>query len=644
MIFVTGLFIYFYCIVKYNRRSKNADIKSNTLSKNGFKNHAFVGDIERHPSFSFNSQSQMTYKSDDITETENENVDQSKINAFELEQEIPISPKFTKKSKAPIPMSFKTENQSQTESSSASLVRKSRTPSPNSNKALDDIVLISEVIDTLTEMKEPNGKTYFVDEIRTCTVAGNAQEDSEQKTAIEYLDDVLKKEEVHEDNIRAKVDEGGISTSVVAVVHLNGAAEEEQSIENIEKKFDPEEQTSTGGIIAEEKVTFAGGDTDLKEEALVFDKLNDSDVVENVSTQENEAAEVPDLSASESIESNTSNNQSIVEIPQIVNQEEDDHQVQEVEDIKEEPLIDDQRSLEQDNISNSSSEKPMTFKERLAMLLGQQPVAEVRRISPRLNDQPSQNASDSKLKHSKSEPDIFNSMQGVFKDIRSKYEVNEPDGTKKPLQMTTTDDIDIDNSHTSVPVPPKFDPFIYKTIGSRQNPRMALKIGDENECEITKKSPLTAPIIMDNDHNDVIFRKKSSEEDDQTRMISIKDRLENILKRGPPDRFSRPKSVVPAVPTVDDVSVAVISTRIDNDKIDEDDEEVIRIKESKRPFDTVHKQKVLFNDVLKSIGIETRPSIIRANSVTKLRQKPATIEDARNALKHVSADWKKNVN
>lgn len=128
-----GLFIYFICIVKYNRRSNISDIKSNTLTKNGFKNHGFVGDIERHPSLSFNSHSQMTYKSDDLTETENENVYQAKINPFELEQEIPISPKSVKKAKAPIPVSFKTNNQSQAEASTSS-VTKSRTPSPNSGK------------------------------------------------------------------------------------------------------------------------------------------------------------------------------------------------------------------------------------------------------------------------------------------------------------------------------------------------------------------------------------------------------------------------------------------------------------------------------------------------------------------------------
>lgn len=638
--FLTGLIIYFYCIVKYDRRFNNAIMKSSTLSKNGFKNHGFVGDIERHPSFSFNSQSQMTYKSDDFTETENENVDQSKINAFELEQEIPISPKSTKKSKAPIPMSFKTENQSQTEPSSASLVRKSQTPSPNSNKTLDEIVLISEVIDTLTEMKEPNGKTYFVDENRMAASVGDTHEDSEQKTAIEYLDDVLKKEEVNDNSIRVAVDESGISTSVVAVVHLNGVAEEEPSLGVIEKDLGDEKQTSTEDSTVEEITTFVGSNAELEEEEPI---LNNPNIAPDISQQESEVA-VPDSSTSQIIESNKTNSQGQAESPQIVCQENDGHQSG---DVKEKSLTDDQpgdQAVEQVDVSNVDSEKPMSFKERLAMLLGQQPVAEVRRISPRANDQPAQNTQDVKLKQSKSEPDIFNSMQGVFNDIRSKYEVNEPDSSQKLLKMTATDDIHIDNSNTSVPVPPKFDPFIYRTIGSRHNGRMTLKIDDENEPENSPKPPLTAPIIMDNDQRDVILRKKSSEDDDQTRMVSIKDRLENILKRGPPDRFSRPKSIAPAVTTVDDDSVTVNSSSTDNDKIDVGDDEVIRIKESKRPFDTVHKQKVLFNDVLKSIGVETRPSVIRANSITKIRQKPATIADARNALKHVSVDWKKNVN
>lgn len=571
----------------------------------------------------------MTYKSDDITETENENVDQSKIMAYDLEQEIPISPKSTKKSKAPIPMSFKAENQSQTESSS-SLVRKSRTPSPNSSKTLDDIVLISEVIDTLTEMKEPNGKTYFVDEVRTNTniLIGDTQEDSEQKTAIEYLDDVLKKEEVNEvNNNRVKTEEGGISTSVIAVVHLNGAVDEEPPIEEIENDLGREEKTR------EDIVTPVDKEPDLIEEEVA------SQVVQNIPSQEY-ALPVP----AEVIEIQTNNIQVITDHPQIVDKvEEDQRNEHQSKDVKENSLIVEQRSMEQNEKISSDSDKPMTFKERLAMLLGQQPVAEVRRISPKGNDQLPKNTADTKLKHSKSETDIFNSMamQGVFKDIRSKYELNEPDGSKKLLQLTATDDINID-SNPNVPVPPKFDPFIYKTIGSRHNVRMALTIGNESENEITRRPPLTAPIIMDNDQNEVMLRKKSSEDDEQTRMISIKDRLENILRRGPPDRFSRPKSIVPPVAIVDDASATVSSTATDNDKVDDEDQEVIRYKESKRPFDTVHKQKVLFNDVLKSIGTETRPSVIRANSITKLRKKPTTIEDARNALKHVNVDWKKN--
>ncbi len=623
----------------------------------------------------------MTYKSDDITETENENVDQSKITGFGLEQEIQISPKTTKKLKAPIPMAFKVENQTQTQTEpSASLVKAtSRTPSPSSNKTLDDIVLISEVIDTLTEMKEPNGKTYFVDEIRTTAI--DTPEETEHKTAIEYLDDVLQNEEVKGDKNGIKVDEIGIPTSVVAVIHQNRAVEDPQSIADDELMSKPvtiEEKSATSDnyLKDEQPAPEILNDSDKSIDELALVPLNNCQVGDDIGgslTEQQNDIKSQD-SSPEDVKSDPEHTLNIQEIPlknvenaiiephdvplepmdssnidnqsNSVNLKTVDAEVNdgELQELKGNPLID-----EPNDASNSNSETPMTFKERLAMLLGQQPVPEVRRVSPRQNNDLPHNTTDSKLKHSKSEPDIFNSMvmQGVFKDIRSKYELSDPDGSKKPLQMTTTDDIQIDDSKSTVPVPPKFDPFIYKTIGSRHNTRTALKFGEDDNNEIAPKPPMTAPIIMDNDHNDIVLRKKSADEDDQTRMISIKDRLENILKRGPPDRYSRPKSIVPPqpIPTVDDASwVTVNTTKSDNDgKIDEGDEEVIRIKEAKRPFDTVHKQKVLFNDVLKSIGVETRPSIIRANSITKSRQKPATIEDARNALKHVSVEWEKNV-
>ncbi|XP_037037474.1 uncharacterized protein LOC119075187 [Bradysia coprophila] len=697
---IFGLIIYFICIVKYNRRTNIIDIKSDTFTKNGYKNHGFIGDIERRPSLSFNSQSQMTYKSDDLTETENENVYQSKINAFELEREIPISPKSVKNAKAPIPVSFKANNQSQTEASTSS-VTKSRTPSP-SGKTLDEIVLMSDVIDTLTEMKEPNGKTYFVDEIRPSVV--DTLEESDQKTAIEYLDDVLKKEEVSDDNINPNVEENGISTSVIALVHLNRAVDEPSPIVIPGKEFSYGEQTITDTILEKTKVLAgadseekelvsepltvntegdadhkeptttsdtitkdAGTDTDLKETELVvvplslitekdLQELGESatsmvvdgaKLFEEVKTElkvlEPEAESLDDSESSPNgaapvvvskpIEEAMSDSK--VTNSQIITPEVDGHHFTE---IKGKSTTD-----HANGTNNSDSEQPMTFKERLAMLLGQQPVAEVRRVSPRQNESLPQITSDSKLKHSKSETDIFNSMQGVFKDIRSKYEPIESDATNKPLPMTVTDDIPIDDCNSSVPVPPKFDPFIYKTIGSRHNARMALKIGDESDSPNSHKTPMTAPIIMDNEHNDVVLRKKSVDNDDQERMISIKDRLENIFKRGPPDRYSRPKSIALS----DDVPVKVTPTKVDNDKIEESEtetEEVVHFKEAKRPFDTVHKQKVLFNDVLKSIGAETRPSVIRANSMTKQRRKPETIEDARNALKRVSANSKKHFN
>lgn len=609
--------------------------KSSTLTKNGFKNHGFVGDIERHPSFSFNSHSQMTYKSDDIIETENENVDQSNIDVLEVQREIPISPKSTRKAKAPIPLSFKSENQPQIEPSDAgSLARKSRTPSPNSNKTLDDIVLVSEVIDTLTEMREPNGKTYFVDENRNLAPpVVDVHEDSEQKTAIAYLDAVLKKEDVNDDNLKGKMNDVGFSTSVVALVHLNGATDEEQPIdESIAKD---KQQNSPD----EEKILFENPEVEVAnvsvmcniEDESVQEKLNDPDTSSQFKlTLENDIDDT-ELPVDRSTEINNTNKMLKKFDDELANNS---------------PLTDDRKSVKEVDIDDSNLEKTVTFKERLAMLLGQQPVAEVRRISPRSNEHiPENTKPEPTLKHSKSEPDI---MQLVFKDIRSKYEHNEPDGLKQSsqLKLTATDDINIENSNINVPAPPKFDPFIYKTIGSRHNARTPLKIGiASNENDSSAKPPTTAPIIMD---NEVVLRKKSLEEDDQTRMISIKDRLENILKRGPPDRFSRPKSVVPAAALVDDATDietgTVKSSNVDREKTgDNDDQEMIHFKESKKPFDTVHKQKVLFNDVLKSMGVETRPSIIRANSITKLKEKPTTIEGARNALKHISPDWKKNV-
>lgn len=259
-----------------------------------------------------------------------------------------------------------------------------------------------------------------------------------------------------------------------------------------------------------------------------------------------------------------------------------------------------------------TNEQRQNFKEHLKRLLGHG-VTQQARTEPR----PKRKSSVKRpsLQQSKSTPDGLNLE-------------------KEPVLSVKT-------SEGKIPAPPKFDPMLFNTIGSRLKaqrltnaPATAQCV--ENEFEILFQKTLQTPSLQrapgTEDLAKVAEEKiECSENVEKNSVLSIRDRLEMIFARGRPDH-----STCESQPAAGRFEGKHENT--------EDSEEIVKIRAPKQPFDTVHKQKTLFKNVLKSISPDVRTSLNQtantteeAKEKTTLRiskaDKPTTLDDAVKFLK-----------
>uniref|UniRef100_A0AAG5DJF9 Cationic amino acid transporter C-terminal domain-containing protein n=1 Tax=Anopheles atroparvus TaxID=41427 RepID=A0AAG5DJF9_ANOAO len=220
-----------------------------------------------------------------------------------------------------------------------------------------------------------------------------------------------------------------------------------------------------------------------------------------------------------------------------------------------------------------------------------------------------------------------------------------------------------------IPVPPKFDPVLFNTLGKGKSQRVSIlppvdgpasdpvstpktppAISQYHEVELKKLKPPMAgavPVMLGPSVRAVVtpVEEKQHPGSSDNPREAFKSRLEKILQRGPLDVTGRPKTMTPNSPPVTtaatsdesiprtlgnqqlpasstDSGLSMASstqsvasnngaTIVTTGKLKRDES----FRDRARGFDTAKKkQKLLFDDVLKSINPETRPSSIR-NSV-----------------------------
>uniref|UniRef100_A0A1L8DDZ0 Putative amino acid permease n=1 Tax=Nyssomyia neivai TaxID=330878 RepID=A0A1L8DDZ0_9DIPT len=220
------------------------------------------------------------------------------------------------------------------------------------------------------------------------------------------------------------------------------------------------------------------------------------------------------------------------------------------------------------------------------------------------------------MKQSKSESDI---RALLMRELQQRNPPREPDipptDYESPSDIVPTSSTNTSNS--SIPIPPAFDPVLYNAT-TKRSPRITGRIPRpkiKSTPPITSIKVLPSPRPSSESQVEVDSKEDSAEEPDENnngnKFAGIKGKLEEILRRGPPILFPRPRSKPPerapktpepATPDVDEEEPVFTPT----------------VTNPSKPFDTVHKQKILFNDVLKAIHPDTRPSVIRNESLNRL--------------------------
>lgn len=459
-------------------------------------------------------------------------------------------------------------------------VKLSRTPSPNNSgqHKFDDIVLASDIIDSLSERKEPNGKVYFVDEGRgEKLITTDLQQRSieEASSAIALLDDVLQREEKEKNE-----------TSTVAVIHLQHDGEEGMEEENEKDTKAIDSNTQAIDAISDQPFDVSVSSNLIHHQNEIGSKYLPLRVIIPSQQEQNEKISTPKILISPAI----------------------DYDIEEVPEQSSQFLAVPVEIIEPEN-----SEQ---FKERLTMLL-------VQNIQPdKSNKQPPSPPPPPPLtpvtpvnilSNARSESDI---NQLLLAEIRARNGETEPItkleiprvkiGSLVPEQATIV-------NTTNVPPPPIFNPVLYNTLGKNRHAsnEMSEVVVEENYAVHLR--PRAPPPDYDND-----------DDDDEQRMSSIRDKLEKIYSRGPM-QYSRPITVVPVAGSPEPNPVTDL--KIQN-KAEESLEQV------KRPYDTVHKQKAIFSDVLKSLNSNARPSLTRIRA--PVQRKVNTIDEAKSGLRPIT--------
>lgn len=565
--------VYTVCTSRYNRRRSNILERRKPYGLAGLVNNAFQNDNETIYSTTMSTERSIfakEMKENDLS-MDDETIVVAKYqaslseNGDEIEKctTIVVADADRKRSLANI---------------EEAVQQKAQTPSPTTS--FDDIFLCADIENSLTEKREPNGNSYFIDGTMS-SVDDDEQtmiDDMDQTRAIALLDDVLNTEECAEKSRKSSVDEGKKS-AVIAVIHLPSSGDESES----EDADRTDHQARTYKEIQEEQNT-GNIDSNNYTDVTQNRKSADKDIIEAINHMENENSE----------------DRPTAEIP---HPDAGDQKVAEYVDgdfsaktavVRDAPVT--TKPIEENTAG-------LTFKDRLAMLLGQQSQT-IRKF----NETVSVEAKSPKtgMTHAKSEPDI---MKLVFDDIRARQvdiDSDKTDGDDGGGSMTLPRTQHMANvAETPIPPAPMFDPIVYKTIGSKGNPRKSpIRPTLSNAMSLDR----AAVGGQQQPKSKIESAKPSPESDDahheKDRMVTLRTKLENILKRGPPNRYSRPPSVPPSPIPVEPAAATPL----------ERNEEVFSFKEAKKPFDTVHKQKLLFDDVLKSMNSESRPSLIRATS------------------------------
>lgn len=211
----------------------------------------------------------------------------------------------------------------------------------------------------------------------------------------------------------------------------------------------------------------------------------------------------------------------------------------------------------------------------------------------------------SPVKTSKSETDLRSML---FEEIkRFRRSDDEEDFTDPPSPVEVNESMPIEALSPTIPEPPTFDQEKYDQMGTIPRPKFRVTTMKRK----APSPPVDKKVSEDNSSSD--DTPESTLTKSSPHFATFKDKLEALYSRGPPSTFvkanappmNRSQSYHPASTTSMD-SPAL-------DRRSTPGETLQFAKVNLRPIDTVHRQKLIFNDVLKAINPDTRPSDHKSN-------------------------------
>lgn len=428
----------------------------------------------------------------------------------------------------------------------------------------DEIISAEDVKNTCIEMKEPDGKVYFVQQINQITKDLAPSYHKDESIALEILDSVIKSEDwPHEVKRNSKINDRPFEKYDVMYeeVGCGGSVVHDQLQTNAIRNEAFEQKSDNGEIFGHIDQT----ESDIQ--VIITDPGGPKTEPEYATVKRMPSSPLPVLKLQSFDETSF--------------------------------------PLETKEISHPDGHS-YNFKDRLSTIIGLQSEHNGHGASAPSIGKTKTTTSPPAVRLSKSSSDLLELVPNTNAGAATSTVSLEPPRT----------------TPCEIPAPPRFDPLLYNTIGARtkthprpQLPATAQSI--ENEFEKAFQRSLQGPRTFDEVHLRRVPRSEALDKadddvnfdsDESKRMTTIRERLEKILCRGPPARTSFRKSLSEPPPDYPDAPGASKSESV------EADDDVLRYRKPIKPFDTVHKQKVLFNDVLKSISPDIRTSLHRTDS------------------------------
>lgn len=445
------------------------------------------------------------------------------------------------------------------------------TPSSSSKNSYDEIILVSDASNVLTEKKEPNGKAYFVEEVAKSPdpFTRKSYEDKETSFVLAFLDDVLKTEEKENEE-------------TIAVVHYSDEGEqsrEESPIPSpsIQPPPPPPPPPPLYSPVPINKIIKGE-----KKAAVSYEPLKTEE-------QQNTTAEEDRLKFGSKRQKQFMDKLSILiaggdnpvkpKTISVKKREEtinaDDRPV--LRHSKSEPFL---PSLLLDEIKSRNPENPKTPE-----------ILAIEKIMIDENNIP---------EPPKFDEDLFNNNNNTIE--QPMVPIVLENGIKEDEKSETISEVKVEEEVTlNIPQPPKFDEELFKTLDKKYSVFVPTSSPNLSTPRPRLKSIpiIEVPKPVDTNQDD----------DEELSKTSIKNKLEAIFKKGPPPRIGLkkppPEEALPKKPSTPGVN--------------QKDDEIIEVRTPVKP-DTLGRRKILFNDVLKSIKPDTRPSVIRNDSMKKTEE------------------------